>query len=261
MGEEISMTTNADLRDLYEAGYAAGNTWHTPVDTWEESLLIHKMGGDWRGKTVLEIGCGEGRLAALIAASEAYQVSAIDYSSAAISTAISRYSLPNLLYASCDLADVENCYDVVVMQGVLEHSDYPWLDLVSLLKMLSPSGHIITSSPSFLNPRGYVWQTLRLLFNVPMSLSDLHAINPWEMQAWCDQHGLPLHYESCHHDWGHGQVLKADYAHRLPKALADAGMDASRVDTLLAWLEQAGQYEQPTEWNGATIVYKIGPKP
>jgi len=255
------MATNKDLHTLYEAGYAAGNTWHTPVDTWEESLLIHKMGGDWRGKRVLELGCGEGRLAALIAMSGACQVNAIDYSPAAISAAEYRHCLSNLSYRVGTWADgPDDNVDVIVMQGVLEHSDTPWLDLGSMLKWLAPGGTIITSSPSFINPRGYVWQTLRLLLGVPMSLSDLHAINPWDMQEWCAAHGCNLTYESCHHDWAAGQTLQADYAKRLPNALRDAGLDASRVPKLLAWLEQAGQYHQATDWSGATVVYKITPR-
>ena len=39
----------------------------------------------------------------------------------------------------------------------------------TLFALLKKDGILLTSSPSFLNPRGYVWMTLQLLFDVPMS--------------------------------------------------------------------------------------------
>jgi 2-polyprenyl-3-methyl-5-hydroxy-6-metoxy-1,4-benzoquinol methylase len=256
------MTTNNDLQPIYDAGYAAGNTWHTPVDTWEESVLIHAMGGDWRNKSVLEIGCGEGRLAALIAMSGAYMVDAVDYSPSAIATAQSHHTLPRLNYIAGCLDDVDQHHDVIVMQGVLEHMDDWWLRLGEYIsERLYPGGYIITSSPNTLNPRGYVWQTLRLLFGVPMSLTDLHAITPADMERFAAEHSCTLTYRSCHHDWAAGAMLQTDYAQRLPKALADAGMDASRVPELLAWLAETSRFYTPAEWSGATVVYKLEKRP
>lgn len=252
------MTTNADLRSTYDAQYASGYTdAHTPVDTWEEGKLIHWMGGNWTGKEVLEIGCGEGRLAAFIAASGA-NVWALDYSEEAIRIAKSKYRLQDTLeFEVRDDRPLECSVDVIVMQGVLEHQDDWRQYLAELTKHLKPGGCLITSSPSFLNPRGYIWQTLRLLFNVPMSLTDLHAINLWDMQAFAAEHGLRLTYESCHHDWAAGELLLTDYAKRLPKALAEAELDGSRVPELLGWLAEADKTWRPAKENGATMVYKL----
>ena len=260
------MTTNEDLRATYDAQYAAGYAaQHTAVDTWEESLLIHRLGGDWRGKTVLEIGCGEGRLAALIAMSGAERVMAIDYSASAIHAARGRYFLDNLVYHTRRLEDVhiEDQFHVVVMQGVLEHQDNWQVFLDNCLTRLHTGGHIITSSPSFYNPRGFIWQTLRLLLNVPMSLTDLYVIDAWDMEQWAEDHHLDIELESCHFEWAHCDVMQADYRRRLPNALTDAGLDASHVEDLLRWLDKAccGRYYEPHELSGATMVYKIGPKP
>jgi len=243
------MTTNKDLQATYDAQYAAGYAAaHTPVDTWEESLFIHKLGGDWRGKRVLEIGCGEGRLAALIAASGA-DVWALDYSEEAIRLAKSRYTLPTLEFDVRDDRPLTCSADIIMMQGVLEHQDF-WRSCLSSLvqEHLAPGGHIITSSPSFLNPRGYIWQALRLLLGVPMSKTDLHTINPWDIQGWCDEHHLPLYYESCHHDWAAGELLLTDYAVRLPKALADAGLPTDGVPRLLEWLAQSKEFYERTNY-------------
>lgn len=253
------MTTNEQLRRTYDAQYATGYAAaHTPVDTWEESLLIHKLGGDWRGKRVLEIGCGEGRLAALIAMSGAEQVYGVDYCEAATRAANVHYDLPNLEFQYVpELGDWPIGLDVVVMQGVLEHQDNWRNFLWDCHRRTEHRGVVITSSPSFYNPRGFVWQTLRILLGVPMSLTDLHAICPADMQMFANEHMLRLTYESCHHDWATGELMLTDYRVRLPKALADAGLPADRVPDLLHWLYQAGRYYVPSEASGATVVYRL----
>jgi SAM-dependent methyltransferase len=58
--------SNATLRDTYDQVYRNGSAAFYTVDSWEESLLIHATLPSWRGLKVLEIGCGEGRLAALL---------------------------------------------------------------------------------------------------------------------------------------------------------------------------------------------------
>ena len=69
------------------------------------------------------------------------------------------------------------------MQGVLEHLDKPFKTLRSIIiANLKKNGQFITSSPSFLNPRGYVWMTLQLLFDVPMSLTDIHFLCPFDFE-------------------------------------------------------------------------------
>ena len=258
------MTTNDELKQVYDAQYAAGYAAaHTPVDTWEESLLIHRLGGDWRGRTVLEIGCGEGRLAALLAMSGA-DVIAYDYSAEAIRRARWTYKRVGQVYFQCgDPVGVKGLNrlgrgcDVVVMQGVLEHLD-DWKDYLSRIIMKRGSkAIIITSSPSFLNPRGYIWQALRLLLGVPMSLTDLHFICPPDMEQFAAEHDYKLTYESCHHDWAAGDTLLRDYAQRLPNALRDAGLPTDRVPELLAWLEQVKGFYEPQAWSGANVVYKL----
>lgn len=255
------MPTNHDLRATYDAQYAAGYaSQHTLVDTWEESRLLLTLGSPWKGQRVLEIGCGEGRLSAAIAARYGV-VTAIDYSAVAIE--IARRQPEGVTWVAGTLADVSpQRFDRIVMQGVLEHMDDPWLRLTEYVAdWLAPGGYIVTSSPSLLNPRGYIWQTLWLLLDVPMSLSDLHAICPWDMQTWADEAGLPLYMASCHTSWASGKLLLEDYRKRLPNALRDAGLWTDGVGEFLRWLEKACEYHTPNWWSGATMAYRIGPKP
>ena len=52
---------------------------------------------------------------------------------------------------------------------------------------LKPQGQLVVTCPSFLNLRGHVWMTLQLLLDVPMSLTDLHFICPFDMERWAEE--------------------------------------------------------------------------
>jgi len=122
---------------------------------------------------------------------------------------------------------------------------------------LEEGGTLITSSPSFLNPRGYVWMTLSKLFDVPMSLTDLHFICPFDMEKFCEENNYELDYSSIHQDWGAGDTLIRDFNKRLRNALQDADMDNSKVDDLLEWLHEATPYFDRNEATGAIVIYRI----
>lgn len=248
---------NATLQAAYDTIYAADEQSFHTCDNWEESLLIHRMGEPWTGKRVLEIGCGRGRLAALIAMSGAEHVRAVDYSAEAIRLAAEMFRLPNLAFTEGDWGEMGRAPDRIVMQGVLEHQDDPWGMLNDLMGKLPPGGQLLTSSPNFLNPRGFIWQTLQLLFGVPMSLTDLHFLSVPDMLAWAESRGHHVDYESCHHTWAGGDVLLADFARRLPNALRDAGLPAEGAPRLLDWLRTALPYYRPERHSGANVVYRI----
>jgi SAM-dependent methyltransferase len=248
---------NKKLQSFYDNVYAKGSTQHYTTSSFPESLLIHALGGDWNGLHVLEIGCGEGRLAALLGFSGA-TVHAIDYSKEAIQIAQERFNFPGVAFNCADWQEVSGTFDRVVLQGVLEHIDEPF-DTLRLWRdrFLKPGGSIITSSPSFLNPRGYVWMALKLLLDVPMSLSDQHYLCPFDFEAFAEAENMKLTYESTHHAWGGGGLTITDFQKRLTNALRDAGIDNSRVDVFLAWLEKAVAYYRPESFSGATVGYRL----
>ena len=247
-------TNNEGLVPLYERMYRDGTLRFT-TSMSETSALLHKT--DWRGKSVLEIGCGEGDLAAMIGIHGAERVVAIDFAQSGIDTATSRYQIPNVEYRCSDFADIEGRFDAIVMEGTIEHMDDP---ATALRKMatdhLNRPGQIITSSPSFLNPRGYVWMTLQLLFDVPMSLSDRHFLCPFDFEAFATELGARMDFVSVDQDWGHGPRLIEDFDRRLRNALRDRGLDAD-VDRFMAWLTQTITHNAYTEFSGANIVYEF----
>lgn len=237
---------NADLRAHYDAGHD-----YTSERNEERQGIIDAL--DWSGKSVLEVGCGYGQLASELHARGAH-VLAIDYSHESIVRAAHR-SKAGLQFACCEHRAIEGRFDVVVMQGVLEHMDDPNLELNSLRHTKWPK-HIVTSSPGFLNPRGYIWMAIQELFGVPMSLTDLHQISPFDMEEWARNMDATLSWLSVDQDWGHGERLLADFEKRLPKAISDIGLSAD-VPKFMKWLERTVPYGLSGENSGATIIYTL----
>jgi len=217
---------------------------------------------DWAGLSVLEIGCGWGELAAMMAMAGA-NVLAIDYSIEAIMKAREQFNLPGLRYETFEWPDAKGRFDVIVMQGVLEHFDEPWLELRNMIgsKLAHrDSACVITTSPSFLNPRGYVWMTLQLLFDVPMSLTDKHFFFRNQFMQFAEQNRLDLAMRECDYDWGNHEKMLIDFRKRLPKALADVKMKGN-TDKLMMWLAKASEHIDPEpRGTGATMGYKLSRK-
>jgi len=248
---------NINLKKTYDQVFANGSENFFSVNYFDEAHSIVGI-GDWKNKDVLDIGCGEGILCTMIAHAGATSVLGIDYSSEAIANAKNKFNINNLDFIAGDYRTIKNSFDVVTMEGVMEHFDSPWQELEYIMEhYVREPGCIITSSPSFLNPRGYVWMTLLKLFNIPMSLTDLHSICPFDMKKFCDKKGFKLEYKSIYQDWGSGEMMILDFNKRLRNALRDAGMDNSRVDDLLGWLSEAKEYFKQDNDSGAVVVYRI----
>ena len=231
---------NKDLQQHY----VEGHTYTSSGD--EERAAILRYLPDEPQK-ILEVGCGRGMLARMMR-DLGHDVTAIDY-------ADQNESEDGLTFLHGDYRELEGECDVVVMMGVLEHMDEP-LECLRHLKEAHHPKQIITSSPAFLNPRGHVWMALHLLLGVPMSLTDLHFISPFDMSEWAKELGAQMDYVSVDQDWGHGQRLIADFEKRLPNALSDKGL-VGDVNRYLDWLRKTLDYQSYNDFSGATIVYNL----
>jgi len=251
---------NFDLKKIYDSVHSAEKQFFT-VPPIIESIEIFKELSDWSGLEVLEIGCGVGDLAAMIAESGAKKVIACDYSIESINKANSTYGgLVNLEFICEDShnLNIDKKFDVIIMQGTLEHFDDPFTSLSEIIdKYLSDGGVLLNSCPAFYNPRGYVWMTLALLLDVPMSLTDLHFLDIEDFKKFCSKNKLSLDWRSIHHDWASGDGLIVDFEKRLVNALRDANLPNKNVGKLLKWLKESNMYYARTESSGAEIIYKI----
>lgn len=256
--DKIIMKNSLELKEKYNSIYKDGakNFFALGNGLREASSIVQSY--NWTNKEVLDIGCGEGAMASMICEAGASRVVGVDYSVEAINNAKAKFDLPNLIFLNSDYRQVQEKFDIITMQGVMEHFDDPWGELKNIINnLLSHEGIVITSSPSFLNPRGYVWMTLAKLFNVPMSLTDLHFICPFDMINFCKSNNYKLQYESIHQDWGCGKHMLKDLHKRLTNALRDAKMDNSNVDDLLTWMSQASRFFTQNNESGAIVIYRI----
>jgi SAM-dependent methyltransferase len=249
------MPTNQALRGLYERVYAGGKeqffTFHT-ADITREVLAQANAAGS----RVLEVGCGTGETAALLCEAGA-TVLAVDYAPAAIAEAQRRHQHPNLRFEVGSFDQVTGEFDLIVAQEIIEHSDDPKQFLSALVDRLTPTGYLIVTCPSFANLRGVVWMTLQVLLNVPMSLTDRHFLCPFDMERMAAELGLACEWRTFRHSQAHGEQMVIDLRKRLTNALRDAGLDNSRVESLLEWLSAIAAYERDAAHNGAKAIYTL----
>jgi 2-polyprenyl-3-methyl-5-hydroxy-6-metoxy-1,4-benzoquinol methylase len=253
---------NEALKTVYDEMHSRGpSAWFS--DGAEERKAILEMGEPWGGLKTLEIGCGEGDLLQEILYRGSKTIG-IDYSHEAIMKGKDKYPHQNFHTGNYAAFQPIEKYFVeranrLVMQGVLEHLDNPLIELKWMMdNLLTENGDVITSSPCFTNPRGIVWMTLNALGAV-MSKTDLHYLNVWEFEEFCEKNGYGLKYQSCDFDWGFGERMIADLRQRIPLALKDGGLpyNEEKVEKFLVWLSTATRHIPLKDMAGSTMVYKI----
>jgi SAM-dependent methyltransferase len=255
--QEIMGLTNLKLRQVYERGYGNNIDQSSFPPNDERKAIIDSL-GSWEELSVLELGCGMGQLANMIALHGAKSVYAVDYSESAINKAQQTH-IDNVIFEVKELHEIDGKFDVIVMQGVLEHLDNPYESLGSIAdRNLAETGCIITSSPNFLNPRGYVWMTVYYMIRIHMAAVDLNFIYPWDMSNWANNNGFTVSYKSCDQDWGSGKKMLRDFNNRLRNAIFNKHLRITpEVDDFLKFLGKAGECFTWNELSGANIVYKL----
>ncbi len=261
-----SQKGNERLREFYEKIYEDGeenyfSKFKQGVDASETNEVVLDM-VPWSGKSVLDVGCGTGSLLREILSRGARRVTGVDYSEKAIEIARARTEGDKAEFVAGNIFDMPvERHDVVVSCGTMEHSDEPARFLEALSARCSADGWIVVTCPHFINVRGFVWMALAKLHDVPMSLTDLHFLHPWEIGTWCTDLGLQVdRFVTFDHARGNGADLVNDFDKRLTNALRDAGMDNSRVPEYLQYLGKLVEYLErasTVRLEGATAAYLI----
>src|SRR5271165_6223948 len=113
------------------------------------------------GSKILEIGCGLGSNAFMIARKTGADVLGTDLCVPFIRQAREKFSLPNLRYEvhdfNCAQPFEAEAFDCIVGNGILHHL-YPKLDdaLVKIQRLLNPGGRIVFLEPNIYNPYVYL---------------------------------------------------------------------------------------------------------
>jgi len=255
---------NKSLEQFYDKVYVKGDKRHYTKLLFlqqkglplEESKALGAVA--WRGKRVLDVGCGTGLLAYEIAKRGAAEVVGIDFSKTAITEAEILYRAANLSFLKQDVKDHRGTYDVIISLGTLEHMDDPLGALKLFKRHLRPGGNIVITSPNWSNPRGYMLQTLRFLFDAPITLADLHYLTPLDFERWSKKLGMKLEWETFDFSWAQGEVLLKDFTRRLPNVLRDAKLPnkQANIDRFIKWIKETIlPLDHKTKFSGALGLY------
>lgn len=170
----------------------------------EEYDRLHELVGDhvggWlpevlplSGRRALDLGCGAGRHAVILAERFA-QVDAVDLSGSMVELARRRRSRPNIAYRRADLLDVEDesRYDFVLSAATLHHVPDLNAALRRIKTLVAPGGRAVlvdTVSPRPANPRWWLYggELRKLLRNsVRRGPAEAWEIYRLSTGAWLD---------------------------------------------------------------------------
>lgn len=254
---------NGDLRKFYDNIYKKGEESHYTKflfargSSAEDRVAVLKE-LSWKGKSVLDIGCGTGETAYAIACRGAQRVIGIDYSKDAITAAEKKYRHPRLSFLCQNIADTKGTYDAIITMGALEHIDSPLGLLKKCKRMLARGGSIIVTSPNWSNPRGYILLALKFLFDAPVTLADIHYFTPRDFEIFASKLKMNMSWKTVDHEWSQGGRLIKDFERRLPNVLRDAHLPTRKenITAYLNWLKKyLLKFEKPSMHTGAIGVY------
>jgi SAM-dependent methyltransferase len=131
-----SPTDFGPLARTYDELRPADELWHESID-----LLVRL--GDLRGRRVLDVGCGTGRLAALLAERHLCRVWGIDVSPEMVTVARERVprGVGLKVAAAEDLPFRDDTFERAVMTLVVHHLDRPRA-FAELMRVLAPDGRL-----------------------------------------------------------------------------------------------------------------------
>lgn len=140
-----------------------------------------------RGKSVLDLGCGEGTYAAWMAdVGGASEVLGVDLTENRLRTDYMA-NLPNLRLVAADLFQYvpPKAFDVVFMNLVLHHLRFRLRDAVDLVhRSLAPGGRFVAIEPNFCSP-------VALLMHMKGARSENEGfISPWRISRAFSERGF-----------------------------------------------------------------------
>jgi 2-polyprenyl-3-methyl-5-hydroxy-6-metoxy-1,4-benzoquinol methylase len=124
-----------ELMDDYDLGRRA------------ETLVDDFLGGDLRGKFVLDAGCGVGGLTKTLVARGA-RVVALDIGPTLAATTRQRYGCAAVVATLGSIGLAANTFDVVFSTEAIEHTADPRRSVVELYRLVKPGGHLAVTTPN-----------------------------------------------------------------------------------------------------------------
>lgn len=172
-GDQVAIGGDYQHRARTE-GFVVQRYWH-----WEKERMIRKFSAPRAGDRVLDVGCGSGVVADVLASMGA-ETLAVDGNPAAIAYAKRTFRRPNLEFRQClvdELDTAANSIDRVYCFELVEHIyEHQVRRLLGTLHGLTrPGGTLTLSTPNFRGMWPVVEKTLDVLKLVPQLDGDQHV--------------------------------------------------------------------------------------
>ena len=104
-------------------------------------------GLDWQGKTVLEVGCGTGRISKEIAARKA-DLTVVDIGERLVEQVCAEVGCKGVAGDACGLPFPDNSFDRVISSECIEHTFDPKAAVREMCRVCRPGGVICLTSPN-----------------------------------------------------------------------------------------------------------------
>ncbi|MCL5961628.1 MAG: class I SAM-dependent methyltransferase, partial [Chloroflexi bacterium] len=120
--------------------------------------IVCDLGGEWRGRRILEVGCGTGRFSPFVAET-AKETAFVDLSIEMLKTTRRKLHPMGKPFAGVNasiyrLPIRDNTFDGALCVNVFNHLDSPDLALRELARVLTPKGTLVVN---FANRQSYYW--------------------------------------------------------------------------------------------------------
>ena len=112
-----------------------------------ETLVKDFLGGDLRGKLVLDGGCGVGGLTKALVAGGA-RVVALDIGPSLAATTRARYGCAAVVGTLSAIGLAADSFDVVFSTEAIEHTPDPRRSVAELYRLVKPGGHLAITTPN-----------------------------------------------------------------------------------------------------------------
>jgi|SaaInlStandDraft_6_1057023.scaffolds.fasta_scaffold31121_2 cyclopropane fatty-acyl-phospholipid synthase-like methyltransferase len=250
---------SVDLKLFYDKTYSDGykkvfTKYVNGKDTSETNNILGDT-VDWKGKKVLDFGCGPGITAKLLSEKGAI-VHGMDFSKNAISVA-DKLTSQKLSFSEGSIDDIKDKYDIILSIGTIEHMESPEYAIKKFSEHLNPCGRIILTCPNWTNTGGYIQIALYYLFNLKITLSDLYFFSPYDFEEFASKFGMKLEkWFTFDHSLGNGDIMVNDMDTRLKNIFKeDDRVSYESIEKLTHWLEKNKRYTTSSTNNGASAIY------
>lgn len=184
-----------------EGGYQDNATYRAvaPQRFWHQTRFAHSMEllAPERGNRVLDVGCGSGVFANLVAERGGIEVTGVDANEAAIEFCKKRYSNPGLRFTRSALDEIDfgaRRFDRISFLEVVEHiyGHQAERALELFRGLLVPGGRLVVSTPNARSPWPLVEKVMDVLRLAPRMAGEQHVAGyaPSSLRRLCEGRGF-----------------------------------------------------------------------